>query len=231
MSPARRIDVDLRVEALRAFRVALTEARYNTRQAKTALLNAQRLLVEAFLEDRKRNARFFVWAHRVGVIREERRDCTWTYDSERDTFSLECPMQAIHSRVGMSIALMSRHRCSICGAGDFQCDHIEGLTYDGVQCEWEQTDIWIDHVAVTQNPDFTYTFHNSIPRSRQEIEAELGEDWEEGKTLFSTHCLDCYGRHFARPDDVDTSLWEPIGDQETDLDEDLSADEEAERTP
>jgi hypothetical protein len=81
--------------------------------------------------------------------------------------------------------------------------------------------MWIDHVAVTQTPDFTYTFHTSIPRSRKDIEEELGEKWEEGKALFSTHCLDCYGRYFARPDDIDMSLWEAIGgngDADTDGD-------------
>jgi hypothetical protein len=174
-------------------------------------LNAQRLLVEAFLEDRRQNAPFFVWAHRIGVLREERQECRWTYDPESDSFSLECPMQAIHSRVGVSVALISRHRCSICGAGDFGCEHIQGELYGGLVCEWEQTDIWIDHLAITQNPDFTYTFHNSIPRSRQEVEEELGERWEEGKILFSTHCRDCYGRYVARPDDIDSSLWEPLG--------------------
>lgn len=120
-------------------------------------------------------------------------------------------MQAIHSRVGMSVALISRHKCSICGAGDFGCEHIEGEVYSGVTCGWEQTDIWIDHVAITQDPDFTVTFHNSIPLSRREIEERLGERWEEGKVLLSTHCRDCYGRHLARPDDIDTSLWESIG--------------------
>jgi hypothetical protein len=179
LSPARRIDVDLRAEALKAFRVAIFEARHETARAKTALLNAQRLLVEAFLEDRKQNARFFVWAHRIGVIREGRQECRWTYDSEHDNFSLECPMQGIHSRVGVSVALISRHTCSICGAGDFGCEHIQGEVYGGLACEWEQTDIWIDHVAITQNPDFTYTFHNSIPRSRREVEEELGGRWEE----------------------------------------------------
>jgi hypothetical protein len=210
LSPAKRIDIDLRVEALRAFRVALTEANRDTPRAKDALLRAQRLLVEAFLEDRRANGRFFVWAHRIGAIREERQECTWTHDRERDTFSLECPMQAIHSRVGMSVALVARHRCSICGAGDFGCEHMNGETYDGVVCAWDQTDIWIDHVAITQNPDFAYTFHNSVPLSRREVEQELGEQWEAGKTLFSTHCRDCYGKHFARPDDIDRSLWEPL---------------------
>jgi hypothetical protein len=211
LSPAKRIDVDLRGEALRAFRIALTEARLDTPRAKSALLKAQTLLVEAFLEDRKANTRFFVWAHRIGAIREERRECAWSHDRERDIFTLECPMQAIHSRVGVSVALMSRHRCSICGADDFGCDHVEGEVYDGVTCEWEQTDIWLDHLALTQSPDFTYTFHNSIPRSREDIEEELGEQWEEGKVLFSTHCLECYGRYLARPDDIDMSLWEPLG--------------------
>src|SRR4051794_19555784 len=74
LSPAKKIDVDLRVEALKAFRIALFEARHATPRAKTALLDAQRSLVEAFLEDRRENARFFMWAHRIGAIREERRE-------------------------------------------------------------------------------------------------------------------------------------------------------------
>ena len=163
MSPAKRIDIDLRVEALRAFRIALFEARANSPRAKKALLSAQSLLVDAFLEDRKENARFFVWAHRIGAIREERQECTWTHDAGRDTFTLDCPMQGIHSRVGMSVALLSRSKCSICGAGDFECEHIAGEVYEGVICNFEQTDMWLDHVALTQNPDFTYTFHNSVP--------------------------------------------------------------------
>jgi hypothetical protein len=211
LSPARRIDVDLRLEALRAFRIAVFESRHNSPRTQKALLDAQRLLVEAFLEDRKENARFFVWAHRIGAMREERGECTWTHNPDRDAFSLECPMQAIHSRVGVSVALMSRHKCSVCGAGDFGCEHVAGEVYDGVVCEWRQTDIWLDHVAITQNPDFSYTFHNSIPLSRNEIEEELGQKWQEGDALYATHCRDCYGKYFARPDDIDTSLWESIG--------------------
>ena len=210
LSPARRIDIDLRREALRAFRTALFEVNHDRPGAKASLLKAQNLLVEAFLEDRRNNARFFVWAHRIGALREERHECRWTYDQAADSFSLDCPMQAIHSRVGMSVALVSRHKCSICDAGDFGCEHIEGETYDGVECTWEQTDIWIDHVALTQNPDFVSTFQMIVPRSRKEIEEEVGETWEEGKSLFSTHCFDCYGRHFARPDDVDQTLWEGL---------------------
>jgi hypothetical protein len=223
MPPAKRIDVDQRAEGLRLWREGMIYLRFQDRRAEQALRGALAYLVDAFLEDRKANARLFTLCHRIGCIIEENFGCAFAHDEETDRFTHDCPIQALHSRVGLSVALISMHRCSICGAGDFECDHEPGQSYDGVECTLEHVSTWLDHVALTQDPDFAYTFHLDVPKSRKEIEEMVGRPMKDGESVLSTHCRDCYGRYFAHADDLDTSLWEGLSTEEAAMEDELAA--------
>jgi hypothetical protein len=208
----RRIDKDLRRAGLRAAREGdLAEQRGDHDAARDRYREALRDLVDAFLEDRKANGDLFVVAHRVGEALENLGGCLWEFDEERRTFSNLCPIQALHSRMAVSVAMITESVCSICGAGDFECEHVPGRTYDGEECVRTVTRIVkADHIALTRNPDFTSTFRISPVLSVREVEQRTGEKWVPGKRLFSHHCQQCYGRFEARAEDLDRSLWKPI---------------------
>jgi hypothetical protein len=217
MAPAKRVDIDQRAEGLRLWREGMIYLRFEDRRAERSLRSALAYLVDAFLEDRKANARLFTLCHRIGYIIEENFGCAFKFNEERDEFTLDCPAQTLHGRVGASVALIGTHRCSVCGAGDFGCEHEPGKFYDGVECVFEVEDIWLDHLSLTQDPDFAYTFHMQVPHSRKEIEQQVGRPMKKGESLFSHHCRDCYGRYFPKPDDLDTTLWEKLDSSEEDV--------------
>lgn len=208
----RRTDKDLRRSGLRAAREAdhaLQRGDHDV--ARDQYREALRDLVDGFLEDRETNRDLFVVAHRIGEALESLGGCSWTFDEERRTFSNLCPIQGLHSRMAVSVAMITESVCSICGAADFECDHVPGETYKGEECERRVTRIVkADHIALTRNPDFTSTFLMSRVLTLAEVEEQTGQKWESGKKLFSHHCQQCYGRFEAGAEDLDPSLWKAI---------------------
>lgn len=224
MVRVRRADLNLRHEGLRLAREGDIAASSGDREnARQLYRRAIADLVEAFLEDREGNGNLFVVAHRVGEALENIGGCVWEIDEARRMASNTCPIEALHSRIGASIAMVTRSVCSICDAGDLQCDHIPGETYGGNQCFRKVTEVLdLDHLALTQNPDFTFTFQTTPLIPLREIGEHLGELWEPGKSIYSHHCQQCYGRLEYRPDDVDRRLWpkpggpdEPAGEDDS----------------
>jgi hypothetical protein len=180
-------------------------------RSEHAYRQAVKYLVEAFLEDREANRNLFVIAHRAGAIIEERFGCTYEAQPGAQTFRLNCPIDKLHSRVGASIAAITESKCSICGAGELDCDHVPGQYYDGDECIRRVTKfVAIDHVALTSNPDFAYTFIGQPDLTLKELTTTLGRAPLPGESIRSRHCRDCYGRHYAKPDDLDTSLWSEL---------------------
>lgn len=162
------------------------------RKAEESLRSAIDHLVEAFLEARHENQGLFTLAHRIGRIVEVEFGCALEYNEKEDTYNHRCPIRGLHSSMGMSIAWFQPTRCSICAAPDFECDHIPGDRYQGVECRRISDGPVIDHVALTANPDFAYTFHIVVPTPRAEIEQDLGK-LNPGQPVYSDHCRDCPG--------------------------------------
>jgi hypothetical protein len=96
--------------------------------------------------------------------------------------------------------------CSICGAGELECDHLPGESYDGNVCRSVVDSIGpFGHVAVTANPDFTYTWY----REQRYATAELIVDGiitSVGDEATCTHCPECFGINGPAPGDLD-----PVG--------------------
>lgn len=217
MTPLKRIDVDLRASGLESLRQAEVLFEYDQRSSEEHYRNALRNLSEAFLEDRRGNRDLFVVCHRIGSIIEQFFGCHLEFSKASRSYSSTCPIGALHSRLGLSIGAFSESECSICGAGDFECDHVPGEKYEGQRCQRKITNMQLDHVALTPNPDFAYTFMMNVPISLKEMEAQVGQSLSGTEPIVSTHCRDCYGRWESRAEDLDPSLWAPIDPKSKDL--------------
>ncbi|RYG30277.1 hypothetical protein EON81_25230, partial [bacterium] len=175
-----RYDVLLAREAARA---SLIRSRRNVLDAIAAgrelreiaelYRDAVRCLVEAFLTDRTNYANCFTWAHRAGEELEQRFSCDWSYDETTQDYYLSCPIDALHQMWATSVGWVTSKRCSVCHAPPLSCAHIPGREYGDVTChlEYEQFESF-DHVAMTANPQFSYTWH----RRRTESAAALLEE-------------------------------------------------------
>ena len=208
MSPYRKIDIDLRKEGL----ANLTEGYFalvvdkDKARSEKHLLQALDYLVDAFLEDRAGNADLFAICHKAGAVVEQEFGC-WFKKDDQGRYFLPCPILGLHSRVGFSPAFVTRGHCSICGAGDFDCFHVHGRVYDGVQCARIVDEMHLDHMSVTNDPDFAYTFRNQRYFTEAEIVEMVGQDIPPGAGPISNHCASCYGRNGPRADDLDTTMW------------------------
>lgn len=208
MSPYRRVDRDLRREGLRSFRLGLFLIRRDSAAAEKHLRGSLRDLVEAFLEDRRGNADLFTLAHRIGYLLVHTFKCPYEFREEDQRWTQTCPIPGLHRRVAFSVALLWARSCSICGADEFDCDHVPGETYEGGVCELERTKaIGLDHLALTHEPDFVYTFIQADQVSQREVVAEFGRPLREGERLMCDHCRFCRGYFGPSAEDLDPSSW------------------------
>jgi hypothetical protein len=166
-------------------------------------------LVEAFLHDRTSNANLFARAHRVGALLSKTAGCFWRPGPE--TYTLRCPIFALHQMWATSVALTVTTRCSICGAGELECDHLPGELYDEVECLSVVESIGpFGHFALTANPDFTYTWYRDQEVSTAAILAD-GTIARAGDAATCSHCQDCPGLNGPSAGDLDpVGRWEEI---------------------
>lgn len=157
-------------------------------------------LVDAFLHERRTHADLYWRAHRLGALLCERIGCEW--EPGEDQYTLRCPIFALHRPVAHSIAMTMTTKCSICGAGALQCDHLPGETYDGAVCRVAADKIvgGLDHVALTADPDFVYTWHQPQKASVADMLAD-GIIERVGDRAVCRHCVQCSGE--AAEDDLD----------------------------
>lgn len=160
-------------------------------------------LVEAFLLDREGQADLFAHAHRIGLVLS-RHGCDLEFDPSTSEYTLRCPILALHEPWGYSISVTTLTECSICGAGAFECSHVEGENYDGDTCFMQISKmVGMDHVAITANPDFISTWYQPTRVSGNDAINRYGAR-AIGDTLSCTHCEDCPGTKLgAQPDDID----------------------------
>src|SRR5271154_2441951 len=112
-----------------AAEIALTHQQNGgVEQAREALSD----LVDAFLHDRHANADLYARAHRLGAMLSRNEGCRWRSGSE--TYTLACPIYALHQPFAHSVAMTVTTHCSLCGADTLQCEHVPGESYDGQPC-------------------------------------------------------------------------------------------------
>jgi len=161
-------------------------------------------LVEAFLHDRPANADLFARAHRLGALLSNTAGCFWTPGPE--AYTLRCPIYALHQPWATSVAMNVTTHCSVCGAGHLECDHLPGETYDGVECRSVPESFGPNgHLAITANPDFTYTWYRDQQVTTTEIIAD-GTIAAAGDSATCSHCQECPGLDGPSAGDVD-----PVG--------------------
>ncbi len=184
---------DRGLQGERAGQILLRWAPERRAEAEKALRGALSDLVDAFLVNRKKHSDLFARAHVLGRDIAIKVGCPYSYDAEEQRYTLSCPIFALHRQVAHSVAWTLITKCSICGAGSFECDHIEGETYDGELCGMNIERVaGLGHIAWTANPDFLYTWHQP-----QQIDAKdllgTGKINEPGEEIRCEHCIGCRG--------------------------------------
>jgi hypothetical protein len=196
----------------RGLRNAIAAEIYLTRGDERGAELARRAiadLVEAFLHDRASNADLFARAHRVGALLSTTAKCFWTPGPEK--YTLRCPIYALHQTWATSIAMTVITRCSICGAGELECDHLPGESYEGEECRSVAESFGpLGHVALTANPDFTYTWYRDQEASTAELLAD-GTIAAAGQSATCSHCQECPGLNGPSAGDLDpVGRWEQM---------------------
>jgi hypothetical protein len=93
--------------------------------------------------------------------------------------------------------------------GELECEHLPGETYDGEEC-WSVAESIgpLGHVALTANPDFTYTWYRDQQVATAEIMAD-GTITAAGDPATCSHCEECPGRNGPTAGDLDPAgRWE-----------------------
>ena len=171
---------------------------------------ALELLVEAFLLDRGANRDCFTLAHRLGGEIERRFGCPWTFDPGRDAYENACGVLALHNRFGLSPGGPTVGECSICGAGDFECDHVPGRRYGGERAHRVITEFDMREISLVSVPRDPRCYRVHFPKSRQEVEHRHGGPLRPGEKPICTHCRECTGSEGPGADDLDPSRWKPL---------------------
>jgi hypothetical protein len=163
---------------------------------------ALRVIADAFLGDREANRDLFERAHQLGRTIAKAAGCWWTPGEE--SYSVNCPIFALHRNAAHSVAMTTTRECSICGAEPLDCEHLDGHIYGDEICVFKVTAIApFGHVAWTADPEFTYTWHRPEQLATEWLLSE-GVIAASGETAACTHCLNCPGT--PSEDDLD-----PIG--------------------
>jgi hypothetical protein len=189
-------------------REALDGARAVERDQIEALLRvAVEHLVDAFLLDRGGHAWCFVEAHAIGRRLSQEFGCTLHLD-EHGTWGRACGVPALHARLGLSFAGATRGRCSLCGAGDLQCDHVPGSCYGGRLCVRIVDRVDLQEISVVQFPEDPRCYRLSRRLGAEEVEAAFGGPLPRGVAPLCTHCQDCQAvERGPAPEDLDQGLW------------------------
>lgn len=177
--------------------------RARPRDAEPALRRAIEMQVDAFLIARRENVGAFARAHRLGADVSRSFGCPLSSE-EGGLWANECGILALHSRIGQSFGGRVVTECSLCGAGPFDCAHIEGETYGGVICnhvvmEWDAIE-----VSLTAWPADPRCYRTHLLQTDEDVERDLGRPLGRGEIPTCDHCLRCYGLHGPREDDLDT---------------------------
>jgi hypothetical protein len=173
--------------------------------AEGLLREALERLVDAFLVDRRGHAESFTAAHALGRQIVERFGCPFSFEPDGQIWRLRCGVLALHSRIGLSPGGPTIGQCSICAAGDFECDHLNGQVYDGKRCYRLITRFDLKEVSLTPRPYDPRCYRLDDIRSAREVERAHNGPLAPGESLVCEHCLECSGS--PREDDLDPASW------------------------
>jgi hypothetical protein len=197
--------------ATRAERAMAASEPDGERLGRTAI----ELLVDAFLLARRENRACFTLAHRLGRNLSQRYGCRWSYDGEKRVFKNECGiLTALHSRVGLSPGGVAFSVCSICGAGDFECDHVPGRDYEGERCMRTITDWRLDEISLVRIPRDPRCYRIGHPVSLADAERRHGGPLGPGERPVCEHCRECYGIEGPSEADLDPTSWPGLPEEE-----------------
>jgi hypothetical protein len=165
-------------------------------------------LVDAFLVDRAGHAACFTEAHVLGRHLAERYGCPMT-DAGDGYWTTGCGVLALHRRLGASWVGPTIGRCSVCGAGDLECDHVPGRWYDEVHCHRIVRAADLRDISLVPFPDDPRTYRMEVARTPREIRAARGRRLHRGEVPLCTHCTQgCDGADRGPlEEDIDQSLW------------------------
>jgi hypothetical protein len=165
--------------------------------------------VDAFLVDRAGHAACFIDAHAMGRHVAERYGCPMKDAGDR-YWTTGCGVLALHRRVGASWSGPTVSRCSVCSAGDLECDHVPGEWYDGVHCHRIVHQADLREISLVPFPDDPRTYRAEIAATPRAIRAARGRSLRPGEVPLCTHCTEgCDGAHRGpSEEDVDQSLWQ-----------------------
>jgi hypothetical protein len=164
--------------------------------------------VDAFLVDRAGHAASFTDAHAIGRHVAARYGCPMK-DAGDGYWTTGCGVLALHRRVGASWGGPTVGRCSVCGAGDLECDHVPGRWYEGVHCHRIVYQADLREISLVPFPEDPRTYRMEIARTPREIQAARGRRLQRGEVPLCTHCSEgCDGADRGpQKEDVDQSLW------------------------
>lgn len=204
--PARKAGI----EAARAARFAGRNGETDAEQrARTAL----ELLVDAFLVDRVGNSDCFARAHALGRWINQKFGCRGSFDPEDECYVNKCGILALHSRFAFSPGGTTTGICSICGAADFECDHVSGRTYDGEACRRIIVKWNLAEVSLVRVPYDPRCYRVAVPQTKAEVEAALGKRLAPGELPECHHCKGCKGRYGPSEEDLDPSHWDDVPEE------------------
>jgi hypothetical protein len=178
------------------------------RLAESLQRSALERLVDAFLVDRRGHAECFSAAHLLGREILRRFGCPFTFDAERKVWILRCGVLALHSRVGTSPGGPTIGECSICGAADFECDHINGEVYDGKRCHRVITRFDLREISLTPRPHDPRCYRLDTVISAREAERRHGGPLAPGETPICEHCATCPGAEGPTSEDLNPEAWQ-----------------------
>lgn len=184
--------------------------------AEGAVRRAIEMQVDAFLIARRENAAAFARAHRLGADAYEQFGCRLTPEGP-GLWANECGILALHSRIGQSFGGRLITQCTLCGAGAFNCGHVEGDLYDGETCnhvvmEWDAIE-----VSLTSRPADPRCYRLQLVQTEDEIEEGRGRPLGPGEAPTCDHCRRCSGWAGPNEDDLDTSRFStlPVDEEST----------------
>jgi hypothetical protein len=199
-----------RLRAIAMEREAREALEHDEAEAEERAREALELMVEAFLLDRSENRDCFAAAHSLGREVNLRFGCPWSFDTDRDTYENACGVLALHNRFGLSPGGPTVGCCSICRAGDFECDHVPGRRYDGERAHRVITQFDLREISLVTVPRDPRCYRVHFPKSRQEVERLRGRPLGPGDQPVCEHCRDCPGGEGPSAEDLDPDSWDPL---------------------
>jgi hypothetical protein len=194
-------------EAKRLRCMAFVAERGDAADAESLFRRAVERFVDAFLIDRVGHASCFTDAHVLGRHMAEKYGCPMT-SSDDGYWTVSCGVLALHQRLGLSFAGPTLGRCSVCGADDFQCDHLARESYEGVYCYREVYRADPHEVSVVQFPEDPRCYRLEVPRTPKEVRQMRGRSLRRGEVPVCTHCAECHAVESGPSrEDLDQSLW------------------------